>query len=202
MDCYSISRSLFRVLFKILFRWEIHGSEHLQTKGGCLVCSNHASFLDPPLVGSPWPRPLHYFARESLFRFPFLRWWMEKCNAMSVRRDEVDLTALRKAIRLVESGEALVVFPEGTRTLDGNLQSAKNGAGLMAYKTKARIVPTYIDGSFRAWPKGRKWPRLTKIRVYYGEPFVPTELYGKPGSAETYQEITNLIMTKIGELKP
>lgn len=161
---YRFYQIFFRILFTIYFRFEVIGKNNLKgiSEGG-LVTSNHASYLDPAIVGSPWPFPIFYFARDTLFRYKFAKFWMTSMNAIPVKRGKIDLGAIRNAIKIVKRGDSLVVFPEGTRTTDGKLQKVRRGVGMIAYRSKAWIYPVYIEGSFKAWPKGQKFPLPQKF---------------------------------------
>ncbi len=174
---YRLSQALFRFLFRLYFRWEIVGREHLTRAGGGLLVCNHTSFLDPPLAGTPWPRPIHYLAREDLFKVPLLSWWMRHCHVIPTRRGPGSLYSLRRVIQLVKSGEVVLVFPEGTRSPTGALQDPRGGVGFLIKMTGAPVYPCYIDGAFEAWPRDARLPRPRKIRVMYGAPVtLPADL--------------------------
>lgn len=167
---YRGSQWIFRVLFWLLFRWEVRGTEHLTRTGGGLLVCNHTSFLDPPLAGAPWPRPIHYLAREDLFNVPILAGWMRACRTIPITRGPGSLYSLRRAIEVIKHGGVVLMFPEGTRSPDGRLQPARGGVGFVIKMTGAPVYPCYIQGAFEAWPRHREWPRPGKIRVTYGPP--------------------------------
>ncbi len=174
---YRFSQFVFRLVFRLYFRWEIVGREHLTRAGGGLLVCNHASFLDPPLAGTPWPRPIHYLAREDLFDIPLLSWWMRHCSVIPTRRGPGSLYSLRRVIQLVKSGEVVLVFPEGTRSPTGELQDPRGGVGFLIKMTGAPVYPCYIDGAFEAWPRDARIPRPRNIRVIYGAPVtLPADL--------------------------
>ena len=197
---YYVFRCFSRAVFVLFFRREVHGRAHLTREGGGVLVVNHASFLDPPLAGEPWPRPLYYFARHTLFFGPVLTWILNACRSIPVRRGASDIRALRRALSAIEDGDIVVLFPEGTRTQDGRLQPGRVGAGMIAQKTRARIFPCYIEGSWKIWPRGRL-PRPGKIRVFYGPSFVPEELYQMAATRESYQRISDLMMQHIARLE-
>src|ERR1700727_1697636 len=109
-----------------LHRIRIEGREHIP-QGGCLIVANHVSFMDPTTVGWAIPREIYYLGRKSLFKPPFLSWFLPVCNVLPIDREGHDIGALRKIIRMLQSGESIVLFPEGTRSPDGQLQRAEPG---------------------------------------------------------------------------
>ena len=127
---YRIGWLLFRALYATYFRWRVFGAENVPLSGGVILASNHASFLDPPLVGSGLNRDINYLARESLFRFPGIGALLRSWNAVPVDRDGGGAAGLREILNRLLAGGAIILFPEGTRTRDGKLQPARSGIGL------------------------------------------------------------------------
>ena len=167
---YRLSQVFFRLVFRLYFRWEIIGAEHLTRVGGGLLVCNHTSFLDPLLAGTPWPRPIHYLAREDLFGVPILSGWMRACHTIPVRRGAGSLYSVRRGIEVVRRGGVVLVFPEGTRSPTGELQDPRGGVGFLIKMTGAPVYPCYLDGAFEAWPRHAAFPRPRKIRILYGPP--------------------------------
>jgi CMP/dCMP kinase len=157
-------------LMRLMFRLESVGSENIPERGPVLIVANHSSVLDPPLVGGASGRQLTYLAKAELFEIPLFRTLIRALNARPIRREGADPSALRTARRVLAEGGALLVFPEGTRGEEGDIRSAKPGAGLLAVSSGAAVVPVYIRGSGRAWPKGRRLPRPAKVTVTFGKP--------------------------------
>lgn len=141
--------------------------------GGALLASNHQSFLDPPLVGTPLPRQVYYMARRSLFDVPGLGAYIRALKSFPVGRAGVDRGAMRQAVALMRGGQAVVLFPEGTRSPDGRVQPFRAGFALLAAQAGVPMVPVAIDGAFEAWPRQRRFPWLGRVRVAYGEPVPP-----------------------------
>ena len=168
---YAPSRTVIRFLCRVLFRLEVHGESNVPERGGFMLISNHASNLDPPMLGCMLKRPLHFLAKSELFKMPVLNWWARNVNAHPIRRGAVDRGAMREVNRILREGHGLVIFPEGTRTRDGSLQPAKAGVAMMAVQAGAPCVPAYVDGSYQAWPRDRLFPLPRKIRIFYGESF-------------------------------
>ncbi|MGE3953663.1 MAG: lysophospholipid acyltransferase family protein [Parachlamydiales bacterium] len=196
---YRTIRLLTLSLFKLFYRLKVVGAEKLP-KGAAILAANHASHLDPPLIGVASPEPIHFLARETLFRPP-LSFLINRLNAHPVARGEADIASLKTILRLLSEGKKTVIFPEGTRTLDGNLQEMKKGVAMLAMKANCPIVPIYIDGTYAAWPKGQKRPNFKgKITVYFGEPLYPE---ASPASRKEAQErLTQELGRAIGSLRP
>src|SRR5262245_29248054 len=188
------------VLARLYCRLERRGAHHVPRQGPLLMVSNHSSVLDPPLVGCMTPRKMAYMAKAELFYIPVLGPLIARVNARPVRREGNDSAALRTALRLLEAGEALLVFPEGTRGPEGTLRSAKAGAGMLAVASGATVVPVYISGSGRAWPRGARFPRPAKVKVTFGPPM----RFGASDGAnrkESYEAASREMMAAIARLK-
>ncbi len=187
-------------LMRLLFRLEVRGREHVPSTGPLLLVSNHVSVLDPPLVGGAAPRELHFMAKEELFRIPLFGRLIDALNARPVKRDGSDSRALKTALRLLAEGRALLVFPEGTRGVEGRLGEGKAGVGMLAVMSGAPVVPVHVSGSGRALPAGRTVPRPAKVRVRFGPPlhFKSTE---DGDRKERYREATREIMRAIAQLR-
>jgi 1-acyl-sn-glycerol-3-phosphate acyltransferase len=194
---YATLKPLCRLTAGALFRYRALGRGNVPPAGPVLLAANHASFLDPPLVGIGTSRRLHFLAKAELFRVPLLGGLIRRLNAHPVERDGADLGALRQALALLRHGEALLVFPEGTRGPGTELGPGKPGAGMLAAVSEAPVVPVYIDGSGRAWPRGARGPRLVRITVTFGEAMQFTRVRGKA----RYQVISDEIMAAVGRLK-
>jgi 1-acyl-sn-glycerol-3-phosphate acyltransferase len=167
---YRFVKPLVVALMRVLFRVRGRGAEHVPLTGAVLLVANHASLLDPLLVGSTTPRPVAFLAKAELFRIPLFGGVIRRLNAQPVRRGGGDPRALRAALRVLEEGKPLLVFPEGTRGDESMLRPPKPGAGMLAVTSGVPVVPLYIQGSGRAWPRGRRLPRPRRVTVYFGPP--------------------------------
>jgi len=167
---YTVVRGLAAVLMRLVFRLEVHGLEHVPRTGGVLLAANHASLLDPPAIGCVAPRALTFLAKAELFAVPLLGALIRRLNARPLRREGPDAGALRTALRALADGAALLVFPEGTRGDERTLRPAKPGIGMLAVTGRVPVVPVYISGTGRAWPRGRRLPRPAKVVVAFGPP--------------------------------
>jgi len=197
---YAVLKPMAVVLMKLLFRLEAHGTEHVPRDGALLIVANHSSVLDPPIVGGAAPRPLTFLAKAELFRVPGLGALIRRLNAKPLRRDGGDASALRAAQRVLQDGGALLVFPEGTRGDEGVLRPAKAGAALLAMQPGVRVVPAYVSGSGRAWPRGRRLPRPAKVRVTFGPPLTFAKAAGADRKAQ-YEDASRRMMAAIAQLR-
>lgn len=199
---YSISRFGLWLGLKIWHRYQAIAPENVPPVGGVIIAANHASFLDPPLAGCALPRRyVRFLARSTLFRNKIGQWWAEQVGVVFIDRNRGDLAAFKAALAVLKAGGLLCLFPEGTRSRDGNLQAAKGGIGFLIMKAEVPVVPVYIDGSFAAFPKGAKWPRPVKIRVRYGSPIQPAEFKRLGAGREIYAPAAELVMARIAALK-
>lgn len=158
------------------FRYRAWHTQRLPLRGPVLLVCNHQSFLDPILVGlSGHRRQFYAMARSSLFRFRGFAWILRSLNAIPVERGSADTGAIRLCIEVLNRQQALLIFPEGTRTPDGTTKPFANGTMLLIKRAKPMVVPVAVEGSFAAWPKERKLPRLCgRVGVMFGEP-IPAE---------------------------
>jgi 1-acyl-sn-glycerol-3-phosphate acyltransferase len=183
--------------------YRAYNVENIPSKGGFVAASNHASFLDPPLIGiATFRRIFRYMARDTLFKLPVWGWMLEKMGAIPLKRGVVNRDAWDKVINCLKQGWIVGMFPEGTRTPDGEMKEGRAGVGMMVYKAGCGVIPVYIHNSYAAWPKGRALPRVfTPVEVVYGVPMTFAEQFAKPESKEVYQEITDRIMAEIRKLR-
>jgi cytidylate kinase len=196
---YAGMRMLAVALMRALFRLEARGTEHVPSRGPVLLVSNHSSVLDPPLVGGVCPRQLTFLAKAELFAVPGFGRLIHALNARPVRREGADAAALRVALRALDQGAALLVFPEGTRGPEGRLREPKPGAALLAVLSGAPVVPVFVRGSGRAWPRGRRFPRPAKVRVAFGPPLrFPRPTGGD--KKEYYDTVSRDMMAAIAQL--
>jgi 1-acyl-sn-glycerol-3-phosphate acyltransferase len=153
----------------------VSGREHYPVAGAGLVCANHQSYFDPVLVGLTCDRRMNYLARETLFGVPFLGGLIRFLDAIPIDRDGVGLGGLKETLRRLKRGELVLIFPEGTRTYDGEVQPLKPGFCALARRSNAPLIPVGIDGAFHAWPRDARWPRPAVIQIVVGEPLLPAQ---------------------------
>jgi 1-acyl-sn-glycerol-3-phosphate acyltransferase len=164
----------------------VSGREHIPKTGGFIVASNHASLFDPPVIAVASPRQLSYIAKMELFANPIFSAVIRALGAFPVRRGAGDREALAASLAFLRKGHGLVLFPEGTRTLTGELGRLKPGAAMLAVKARVPIVPVWIEGTFQAWPKNGRI-RLCPVSVRIGEPIATADL---PDRAESFRALT------------
>lgn len=164
------------------YRYRAWGSTRIPQHGPVLFVSNHQSFLDPILIGlAAHRRQFYAMARSTLFDHPLFSKLIQSLNAVPVERGSGDVGAMRKCIDVLNRGQGLLVFPEGTRTHDGTTRPFASGTMLLIKRAKPMIVPVAVEGAYHAWPKGRKAPRLTgRVGVMYGRAIPADELMAMP----------------------
>jgi 1-acyl-sn-glycerol-3-phosphate acyltransferase len=196
---YAFLKPIVVALMRLLFRLDARGTEHIPRSGALVLVANHSSVLDPPLVGSSAPRPLTFLAKAELFDIPLFGALIRGVNARPLRREGADAGALRTALRVLEGGGALLVFPEGTRGPEGVLREPKGGAAMLALLSGAPVVPVYIKGSGAAWPRGRRLPRPAKVVVTFGPPLTFQRATGADRKAQ-YEATSRALMAAIARL--
>lgn len=205
---YRLGWTFFRVMFATYFRWRVYNPERVPQTGGVILAANHASYLDPPLVGSGLKRPINYLARESLFRFPIMGTVLHSWNAVPVDREGGGARGLKNILDRLLNGGGIILFPEGTRSPDGKLQAARSGIGLTVIKSDALVIPVRTFGTFEAWGRNQKIPHPKRVAVKYGEPMrfeklrAEAKVCDKARLKEIYQEIADEIMAAIAKLEP
>jgi 1-acyl-sn-glycerol-3-phosphate acyltransferase len=199
---YAICKFFLLLFCRPYFKVKGLGIENIPVKGGVLLISNHASYLDPPLISMLAPRPCNFLAKKSLFKIPPIAWFFHSINVKPIKRNSIDRKGLAKCRELLSNGEILIIFPEGTRTSDGELGKFKPGPIMLVDGLPdVFILPVYIDGSFNAMPRGKLFPGRSQITISYGVPFKLPEK-GVAMSRKTYYKTTsNLFFEKINSLK-
>ncbi len=187
---YRFVQTLVFVFYRIVFRVEIDGLENLPAEGGVVIAPNHASFLDPPLIGCIIPREMTYFAKKELFSVPFVSWFISYANSIPVDRGGYSAGALREFVRRLKGGMVSIIFPEGTRTKTGEFLEPKQGVGMAAVMADVPILPTWIEGSYKAKPF------RTKIRVHFMPPVNPSDVPAE-NRKEQYLLVSKRIMYDI-----
>jgi 1-acyl-sn-glycerol-3-phosphate acyltransferase len=205
---YRIGWYCFRTIYATYFRWRVFNPERVPLSGPVILAANHASFIDPPLVGCGLRREINYLARESLFRFPGIGALLRSWNGVPVDRDGAGTRGLKAILDRLRAGGAIILFPEGTRTMDGKLQAARSGIGLTVIKSEAPVIPVRVFGTFEAFNRTMKFPRPRRIAVKYGQPLdfsaerSEAKTCSKERLKEIYQEVANRIMAEIAKLEP
>lgn len=192
---------LTRMVARMFFRFRVVHPERVIQEGPVILAMNHESYLDPPFAGIGCRRAIYFLARKSLLDIPVLGWILPKLNVIPVDQEGGDRSALKALIRILRANHCALVFPEGSRTLDGNLQPPQPGIGFVIAKTLAPVVPMRIFGAHRALPRGGGRLRFCPITIVVGEPlrFNAADLEGS--SREIYPRLSQRVMEAIAALK-
>jgi len=197
---YWIGYHSSRLAGRLLFRFRVIHRERMIQSGPVILAMNHQSYLDPPLAGTACDRAIYFLARRTLLNVPLLGWVLPNLNVIPVNQESVDRSAIKSVIRALQAGNGVLVFPEGSRTVDGTLQPAEPGMGLLIAKTLAPVVPMRIFGAHEALPRGGGRLRFVPITVVIGEPifFSATDL--EPGGKNLYTRLSDRVMKAIAAL--
>lgn len=195
---YGLLWVLARAAGWLCFRYRTIGT--IPETGGLLVAANHASYLDIPLLGCGMRRRAWFLGRSDLFPIPILNRVLQALGWIPLRLGRVDRDAFAKAIALIKDGRVVVIFPEGSRSLDGNLRFPKPGIGMIVSQTGCPVVPVYIKGTYEALPPGAWVPRFHPVTVIYGAPIdFSAELETSKGK-ELYRRVSQTVMERIAAL--
>lgn len=186
-------RAFFGFFFRLLYGLDIKAIEKVPIEGRLIVVANHVNLWDPVVVGVVMPRKIHFMAKEELFRYPIFSWVISKMAAFPVKRGAADRHAIRCARELLESGQIVAIFPEGTRQHGGQLGEAQSGAAFLAAKFQTPVLPIAIIGT------DNLKPFRTRIQAIFGDPIsMPTEF---KANKEDLQQFSNRLMSAISELR-
>lgn len=205
---YRLGWLFFRFIYATYFRWRTFNTGRVPLSGPVILASNHASFLDPPLVGSGIKRRCNYLARDTLFRYPGLGALLRSWQAVPVDRDGGGASGLKAILDRLLAGGVIILFPEGTRTKDGKLQPARSGIGFTVIKSNAPVVPVRVFGTFEAYGRTARFPKPKRVMVKYGKPMdfhalrEEAKTCTKPRLKEIYQQVADEIMGEISKLEP
>ena len=187
---YKFLRPIAVFLFKIFFRIEVKGKYNIPKEGGVIIASNHLSNLDPVVLGVASPRRLNFLAKEELFRNQLFSRFIKSLGAIPLKREKRDISAVKKAYKILKREEVLVIFPQGSRIFKGKIYP---GVGFLAKKANVPVVPTKILGTDKILPPGKGFFHLEKIKVVFGRPFnVKDGLSPKDITERIFSEIKNL----------
>jgi 1-acyl-sn-glycerol-3-phosphate acyltransferase len=189
------------LFLKLKYRLKVAGRKNIPRTGGAVIAANHCSYLDPPVMCAVSSRRIvRFMARDTLFSSRFARWYFTNVRVMPLDRTRGDLGALRKAIATLKEGQVIGLFPEGTRSPDGQMREAKGGIGFLIAKGDVPVVPLYITGTFQAFPKGSSQFRPSRITARIGTPITPEEIRAAMPEKGDYEAVGALIMRRIRAL--
>lgn len=189
---YGIAKIIVKFLFLVLFRVEVRGGDNIPEKGAFILCPNHMSYLDPPLVACFVRRRIFYMAKEELFHNRVFGWVLKMLGAFPVKRGAADLMAIKTALKILKDGKALGFFVEGTRSKSKELKRAEPGVALLSIKAACPVVPVAIVGSYRLF---------NKIIINIGRPFYLKNPKGAKSNSEYLSEISQIVIDKIKALQ-
>jgi len=191
----DVFRPGFYRLCRAFFGLELRGTEHIPATGGLVITPNHQTYADPPLVTIPIRRPVYYMAWSRLFEIPLFGLWIRRLRAFPVNVEASDPGATRAAVRLLQAGEALMIFPEGERSVDGSVGRFKTGAFRLAVSVGVPVLPVTIVGGHESWPPGRVLPRPGRMRITYHPPLHPDPAEEPRAAARALAERTRAVIT-------
>jgi 1-acyl-sn-glycerol-3-phosphate acyltransferase len=190
----------FRGIARLCFHLRLTGQENIPTQGRLLIAANHASFLDVPFLGCGVARQLAFLGRHNLFPIPLVNPLLQHLGWIPIRQDRFDRDGLRRAEDCIETGKALVIFPEGVRTETGALGEGKLGLAMLVLKTKCLVVPAYISGTFEALPIGASRLSFHPVSVTYGTPIDFARDIERFTKKEFYHHVIDTVMASIRDL--
>jgi 1-acyl-sn-glycerol-3-phosphate acyltransferase len=192
---YHVVRYVTGLIATVLLRWRATGHGNVPESGAVLLVSNHLSYLDVFFLGIPLRRPLNFVARSTLF-VPVLGTLMRSVGAFPIQREGMGASGMKETLRRLRAGGIVTLFPEGTRSPDGELGPLKQGIAVLVVRAGVPVVPVGVAGTFEIWPRSRLIPVPHPMRVHYGRPILPGELAGMENEA-----ITDLIRDRIRECR-
>jgi 1-acyl-sn-glycerol-3-phosphate acyltransferase len=198
---YWVGYHLSRLVGRLFFRLRVVHRERMLQSGPVILAMNHQSYLDPPLAGITCDRAVYFLARRTLLEERLLGWLLPKLNVIPVNQEGIDRSALKVLIRVLKAGNAALVFPEGSRTVDGSLQPAEPGLGLVIAKTLAPVVPMRIFGAHEALPRGDGGLHFVPITIVVGEPILFTAADLNPPGKDLYKRLSQRVMDAIAALR-
>ncbi|MFM1768614.1 MAG: 1-acyl-sn-glycerol-3-phosphate acyltransferase [Verrucomicrobiota bacterium] len=204
---YRLGWIVFRAVFGVFFRARYHHTGRVPRQGPVILAANHASFIDPPLIGASLPRMVNFLARDTLFAAPVVGPLLRSWRVVPVDREGGGGAGLKAILDRLLGGGVILLFPEGTRTPDGRLRPARSGIGLTVIKSQAPVVPVLVRGTYAAYGRHLRIPRPRPVSVVFGEPLAFAALReearhcDKPRLKAIYQQVADEIMAAIAALE-
>ena len=197
---YRFAQLISFFYFKAFHRFKVYGLDNIPSSGPFILASNHQSFFDPPALGCRLPRNLHYFARDSLFFWP-LGILIRNLNSIPVNRSTLDIKTLKLVLSVLNQGNPLLVFPEGTRSCNDQIQSGKKGIGLLLAKSGVPVVPAKVIGGYKVLGRGMIFPRIGKqIVIKYGSVVYMKDLDPGKSASNRYEVIAQRVISEITQI--
>jgi 1-acyl-sn-glycerol-3-phosphate acyltransferase len=199
---YEVVRHTADWYFSTCYDYTQSGLENVPKEGAVIFAANHVSFYDPPAIGACHDRQINYFARDTLFKGLFGKGLLA-IGTIPVAREHAEIKSLKAIFNSLKAGGAVAIYPEGTRSPDGQLAEPKPGAGMIACKSQATVIPTRLFGTYEAYGRSAKLPKLGgHIHIAYGAPMTTEEIDPGKKHPERYLEASRRIMDRIAKLQP
>ena len=205
---YHLAQLAFRTVFRFYFGWRVYDADQVPAEGSVVLAANHASYIDPPLIGAALQRQVHFLARNTLFDQPVVGTLLRSWEVVPVDREGAGAGGLKAILDRLRQGGAILLFPEGTRTSTGELQPARSGIGLTVLKSSCPVIPVRVFGTYRAYGRHLRLPRPYRVTVKFGAPLdfdgprAEAAACSKARLKAIYQDVANQIMAVIGKLEP
>jgi len=197
-ECVRVTADWF---FSTFYDFSTSGISNVPLQGSTIFAANHISFFDPPAIGCQVHRHINYFARDSLFKGA-LGTALYKLEAIPVARENADVASLKAIFRALKNKGAIAIYPEGTRSPSGELMEPKPGAGMIACKSRATVIPTRLFGTYEVFGRHDKLPKMNgAIHITYGKPMSLAEIDPGKDHPERYLEASRRIMAEIAKLE-
>ncbi len=197
---YYPTKLFFYGYFKLFHRFKVVGLEHFEINTPGIIACNHVSLMDPPMLGCASPQVIHALAKKSLFKSKFISFYLSKINTYPVSGDADDKLVVKHVVSLLLKGEKVLIFPEGSRSLDGKLQPLKHGLALFADKGNAKVIPAAVIGPEKALPKGKLIPKLfVPITLAFGPPVSYAQIFKDTGNKKEARDL--FLKTVEGEIQ-
>ncbi len=198
---YWLTRTIFKGGYKLFYGLKVYGVSNIP-EGPGILAGNHASYFDPPLISASYPGEATFLAKDDLFVNPFFRFLIQHLNAYPVADEGAkNLNSFKMVIKFLEEGQKVVIFPEGFRSPDGNIQPLKTGVAMIALRTQCPVIPVYVHGTFQAWPKTQKYPKLgEKLACVFGSAIHPKD-FAHLDKKHAQEEMTKVLSDKLFALK-
>jgi len=197
---YRVCRNLSKALAEAALDYRVINEERLIESGGVLICCNHVSYLDPPLAGIAYRGPVHYLARKSLLSNPVSAWLLPRLHVVPIDQERPGFAGLKTIIKVLQEGNRVLIFPEGSRSRDGTLQPGEPGTGLVVAKARVPVIPMRLFGAHEALPMGSGKFRTNTVTAVVGEP-IRYDREALPSGKDGYQQISDRIMAAIAALQ-
>ncbi|TVP77035.1 MAG: 1-acyl-sn-glycerol-3-phosphate acyltransferase [Puniceicoccaceae bacterium] len=198
---YDATQRIADWYFNSFYDYTQSGKHHIPATGPVIFAANHVSFYDPPAIGACVPRRINYFARDTLFRGLFGKALLE-IGTIPVARENSEVKSLKAIFKTLKAGGAVAIYPEGTRSPDGQLTEPKAGAGMIACKSQATVIPTRLFGTYEIFGRSHKIPTIGgPIHIAYGAPMTASEIDPGKDHPERYLEASRRIMASIAKLQ-